>query len=56
MEVLLLSTPTSSRNYKVFLESLQDEAGFPTACRALWNSKGDLVKRNADLLAGRQIY
>jgi hypothetical protein len=34
MEVLLLSTPTSSGNYKVFLETLQDERGIDIACRA----------------------
>jgi len=33
MEVLLLSTPTSSGNYKVFLETLQDEALNSFACR-----------------------
>jgi hypothetical protein len=34
MEVLSLSTPTSSGNYKVFLETLQDERGIDIACRA----------------------
>ena len=34
MEVLALSTPTSSGNYKVFLETLQDERGIDIACRA----------------------
>ena len=34
MEVLALSTPTSSGNYKVFLETLPDERGIDIACRA----------------------
>ena len=33
MEVFAASTPTSSGNYKVFLESAQDETLEPFACR-----------------------
>jgi len=52
MEVLLLSTPTSSGNYKVFLETLQDERGIDIACRAPpWG----LLQRDADLLPGHEV-
>ena len=53
MEVLLLSTPTSSGNYKVFLETLQDERGIDIACRAPpWG----LLQRDADLLPGHEVH
>ena len=53
MEVLLLSTPTSSGNYKVFLETLQDERGIDIACRA---PPLRLLQRDADLLPGHEVH
>jgi hypothetical protein len=52
MEVLALSTPTSSGNYKVFLETLQDERGIDIACRAPWG----LLQRDANLLPGHEVH
>ena len=52
MEVLLLSTPTSSGNYKVFLETLQDERGIDIACRPPLR----LLQRDADLLPGHEVH
>ncbi len=52
MEVLALSTPTSSGNYKVFLETLQDERGIDIACRAPLI----LLQRDADLLTGHEVH
>ena len=52
MEVLLLSTPTSSGNYKVFLETLPDERGIDIACRAPLI----LLQRDADLLPSHEVH
>ena len=52
MEVLLPSTPTSSGNYKVFLETLQDERGIDIACRAPLI----LLQRDTDLLTGHEVH